>query len=287
MCLPHDIENKSKLHPKLQPLNTFYLMSDEPTGNGNRLVKTHDGSHTVYSSQFDQHYHNPNGAIAESRYIFFEQTGLVDRLSSDRPITIFEVGFGTGLSLMLLLDYYLSKGSHAEITYYSVEGFPLQPETVDGFNYADHLNHPEVQHSVTDLFSQIEPGDNHIQIHDRITVRLFNGLFADLDWQEQNVQANYIFQDAFSPDVNGELWTGTVFKQLQKYSADDVILSTYCAASKVQGAMAWAGWKVGKTQGALGKREMILAALDAQQLEGCKKVNEERYARRYEQGDFD
>ncbi|MCW9707604.1 tRNA (5-methylaminomethyl-2-thiouridine)(34)-methyltransferase MnmD [Fodinibius salsisoli] len=262
-------------------------MSEEPTGNGNRLVETRDGSHTVYSSQFDQHYHNPNGAVAESRYVFFEQTGLLDRLASANQITIFEVGFGTGLNLMLLMDYYLSEDSQAKITYFSVEGFPLQPDTVTNFNFTNHLTHPEAQHAVTDFFSQIKKGNNQFQIADRISVHLFNGLFEDIDCKKQEVQANYIFHDAFSPDVNGELWTGETFKKLRAYSADDVILSTYCAASKAQGALAWAGWKVGKTRGALGKREMILAALDSHQLEGCKQVNEERYARRYEQGDFD
>jgi tRNA U34 5-methylaminomethyl-2-thiouridine-forming methyltransferase MnmC len=263
-------------------------MSDQRTENDNRLVETRDGSHTVYSPQFDQHYHNPNGAVAESRYVFFEQTGLLDKLrSSDHPITIFEVGFGTGLNLMLLLDYCLSKDSQAKITYFSVEGFPLQPDTVNDFNFTDHLTHPEAQHAVTDLFSQLKPGNNQFQVADRITVHLFNGLFSDIDWKESDVQANYIFHDAFSPDVNGELWTGQTFSQLRAYGADDVILSTYCAASQAQGALAWAGWKIGKTRGALGKREMILAALDPHQLDGSKRVDEERYARRYEEGDFD
>ncbi len=61
-------------------------MSDHSI-TGNRLVETRDGSHTVYSPQFDQHYHNPNGAVAESRYVFFKQNGLSEKEGglSDRP----------------------------------------------------------------------------------------------------------------------------------------------------------------------------------------------------------
>lgn len=261
-------------------------MPNDRSDIDNRVVETRDGSPTVYSSQFDQHYHNPNGAIAESRYVFFEQTDLLDKLSTSANISIFEIGFGTGLNLMLLLDYYLSKNSQANITYFSVEGFPLKPETVNNFNYSDHLAYPEVHSRITDLFSHFSPGHNRFLLDDHITVHLFNGLFADLNFKEYDLQPSYIFHDAFSPDVNAELWTGDVFRQLKKFSAQDVILSTYCAASQVQGAMAWAGWKVGKTQGALGKREMILAALDADQIQNTKRINEEHYAHRYAEGDF-
>src|SRR5699024_12444280 len=97
-------------------------MSENNTEN--RLVETRDGSHTIYSSRFDQHYHNPNGAIAESKYVFFEQTGLIDALKEKDEITILEVGFGTGLNLMLLYDYCLQTDSKSRINYFSVEGFP-------------------------------------------------------------------------------------------------------------------------------------------------------------------
>ena len=250
----------------------------------NKLVETRDGSHTVYSSKFDQHYHNPNGAVAESRYVFFEQTDLLEVLQTEEEITILEIGFGTGLNLMLLLDYYLAKKASANIQYFSIEGFPLSPETVNGFNYASHINHQEAVHSVTDIFTNLSKGINHFEVHPNITVQLFNGLFDDFN--SDSLQADYLFHDAFSPDANPDLWSGDVFKKLKKLSSNTVVLSTYCAASKAQGAMAWAGWKIGKTRGALGKREMIIGALDADRLNGLKRVNEERYARRYEEGDF-
>src|SRR5699024_7018405 len=257
-------------------------MSENNTEN--RLVETRDGSHTVYSSQFDQHYHNPNGAIAESRYVFFEQTGLPEALAAEEPITILEVGFGTGLNLMVLLDYYLAADSQITINYYSVEGFPLKPETARNFNYSQYLDHPEAANSLTDLFDDLSEGLNHFKPHKNVSVHLFKGLFEDFD--PGLIKPNFSFPDAFSPEANPELWTGEVFKKLHRLSAKDVLLSTYCAASNVQGAMAWAGWKVAKARGALGKREMILAALDGNRLVGHKRINEEHYARRYEEGDF-
>lgn len=259
-------------------------MTDE-TPEESRLVETRDGSHTVYSSRFDQHYHNPNGAVAESQYVFFEQTGLLEDLQTRDRLTILEVGFGTGLNLLLLMDYCLNLNHGIKIDYYSVEGFPLSAGTATQFNYGQHLDHPEVTSELTPIFSNLSEGMNHFEVADNLTLHLFYGMFED--FTPQNVRANYIFHDAFSPDANPELWTGETFQKLGKFSAEDVILSTYSAASAAQGALAWAGWKIAKTQGALGKREMMLAALDADRLGSHKRINEERYAQRYEEGDFD
>lgn len=253
--------------------------------SGNHLVETRDGSHTVYSSQFDQHYHNPNGAVAESRYVFFEQTSLPEALSKQEDITILELGFGTGLNLMLLLDYYLSRHSETHIQYYTIEAFPLKTDLVQQFNYQNYLNHPKIVPEIIALFNDLRDGFNHFTLLDNIDVHLFNGFFSDLS-PDESIAADYIFHDAFSPDTNPDLWTGEVYETLVWHSHPDVILSTYCAASKVQGAMAWAGWKVAKAQGAMGKREMIVASLSDEPLSHLKRINEERLARRYEEEDF-
>lgn len=251
----------------------------------NQLVETRDGSHTVYSSQFDQHYHNPNGAVAESRYVFFEQTGLPEDLSKQEDITILELGFGTGLNLMLLLDYYLNRQSEVHIHYYTIEAFPLKTEIVQQFNYQDYLTHPQTVRKVIALFNDLQEGFNHFTLLGNIDVHLFNGFFSDFS-PDESIGADYIFHDAFSPDTNPDLWTGKVFETLARHSHPEVILSTYCAASKVQGAMAWAGWKVAKAQGALGKREMIVASLSEEPLSHLERINEQRLARRYEEEDF-
>lgn len=259
-------------------------MSEELPDTESELVLTRDGSHTVYSPRFDQHYHNPNGAIAESRYVFFEQTGLLEDLKNRDTITILEIGFGTGLNLMLLLDYCLSQNSQTQINYYTVEAFPLPPEMIAGLNYEEHLEHPEISAEVADIFRELERGMNRFSLHERISVHLFNGFFEDFPQLDMGTQ--YVFHDAFSPDVNADLWRGEVFKKIAGLSAEDVILSTYCAASGAKGAMAWAGWKLAKSRGALGKREMTLAALTPERLDNFERIDEERLSKRYERGDF-
>ncbi|MGD8747101.1 MAG: tRNA (5-methylaminomethyl-2-thiouridine)(34)-methyltransferase MnmD [Balneolaceae bacterium] len=250
----------------------------------NELVLTRDGSHTVYSSLFDQHYHNPNGAVAENRYVFFEQNGLLNNLRGNSNINILEIGFGTGLNLLLLLDYYVEHSCKNKINFYSVEGFPLSPDTAAHLNFREHVKHPGLISGVTEIFSDLSEGMNRFNFLKDISVHIYYGMFND--FKIDDIRADYIFHDAFSPDVNPELWTGEVFKRIKQMSAQDVMLSTYCAASRARGALAWAGWKIARAQGALGKREMTLAALDTGRLGELKRVNEERLARRYQEGDF-
>lgn len=248
------------------------------------VVATRDGSDTIYSSKFDQHYHNPNGAVAESKHVFFEQFQLLDDIRNSAPITILEIGFGTGLNLLLLMDYLLEMDSESKVEFYTIEGFPISSQTAKILNYDQHLNHPKLADHLPAIFDRLSDGMNTFSLNSQVTLHLFRGLFEDFN--SDIVQADYIFHDAFSPDVNPELWTGKTFKKISHCSNSDAVLTTYCAASKAQGAMAWAGWKVAKTQGALGKREMIVASLSEESLSDFKRINEEHYARRYDKGDF-
>ncbi|MEL7832691.1 tRNA (5-methylaminomethyl-2-thiouridine)(34)-methyltransferase MnmD [Fodinibius sp. Rm-B-1B1-1] len=259
-------------------------MSD-PSNEKPKIEETRDGSHTLYSPQFDQHYHNPNGAVAESKHVFFEQSGLLGALTNRDHITILEIGFGTGLNFLLLMDYWQELDTEVRIDYYSIEAFPIDTETAQNLNFEQHLNHPNLAKHLPKIFANLSDGMNQVSFADSINLHLFKGLFEDFN--PEKIQTDYIFQDAFSPDVNPELWTGKTFKKLASLSRKNVILSTYCAASKVQGAMASAGWHVAKTQGALGKREMIVASLSEEPLSDFKRINKKRYARRYEEGDFD
>ncbi len=248
------------------------------------IVETRDGSHTIYSKHFNQHYHNPNGAVAESRYVFFEQTKLLKDLKQRDKMEILEIGFGTGLNLLLLMDYYLSTGSTAQITYHSIEAYPLKPGIAEKFNFREHISHPDLVPVVTEIFNDLSDEYNEFEVHPNITLNLFKGFFED--YNPDNIAADYIFHDAFSPDANKELWTGEVFKKLKSWSSGDAVLTTYSAASAARGAMAWAGWKIARTRGALGKREMTVASPDPEKIAHLERANEERLADRYNEDDF-
>ena len=252
----------------------------------NKIHITKDGSSTLFSDHFRQFYHNPNGAASESLHVFFEKPGVIDFLKSAGSLTILEVGFGTGLNFLLLLDVCLQYNFKIPVHFYSVEAFPVDKKTAMDFDFRSHLQNPELNDELPLFFEDLKSGMNQLSSkkYPAAELHLFYGFFDE--FKTPDLKADFIFHDPFSPEVNEELWTSEVFSKLAKFSKDSVILSTYCAASKARGAMAAAGWKVVRAEGALGKREMTLAALQEDRLQGLKRINEEKLAERYRSGDF-
>lgn len=256
------------------------------------IKKTGDGSTSLYSPKFDQLYHNPHGAVSESRHVFFKTNGLYKALREQSSVNIFEVGFGTGLNLLLVLDYLKEKNLETNVLFYSVEAFPIDADLTEDFEFK---NEPGLRKSLLILRSILQdltPGMNRVEITSNLSIHLYFGSFDDLFEEHEKSslfedKMDFILHDAFSPEVNEELWTPNVFQKLSDVSKNDAVLATYCAASSARAAMAVAGWKVARAPGAVGKREMTLASLDTDKLEDFKRVNEARLAERFEEGDFD
>lgn len=247
-----------------------------------------DGSSTLYSNQFGQFYHNPNGAFLESNHVFFDTPKVDDALRQYQDsLTFLEIGFGTGLNLLLLMDRYLTLERELPVHFYSVEAFPVSEDVAKTFNYSEYLMNPELTDVIPTIFARLKPGMNYFEPlpGKNIYVHLFQGYFDVLD--ETAHKADFIFHDAFSPEVNPELWTVNCFQKLATFSSKRAVLATYCAASKARAAMAKAGWKLAKAPGALGKREMTIASQSENKLSDLKRVNEFRLIERYDNGDFE
>lgn len=254
--------------------------------NSVHISRTRDGSTTLYSDRFGQHYHNPNGAVAESRQVFFETAGVPAILEKKDQLTVFETGFGTGLNLILMLDYLSRTGSRCSVQYVSIEAYPIPATRAEDLDFGDELTIPEPGLLLRRIFSTLEPGWNCFEVSDQCTLHLFNGMFDDLTDLPEVKSAGLFFHDPFSPEVNAELWTREVFGKLLGMAEYESVLVTYCAASSARAAMAAAGWHVARAPGALGKREMTIASPDAGCLSSFKRVNEERLKKRYDAGDF-
>lgn len=263
------------------------IFDTEISDMSTKIHQTKDGSSTLYSDQFSQYYHNPNGAATESLYVFFETSGLINFLQDATSLTVLEVGFGTGLNFLLLADIIKAQQINIPVRFYSIEAYPVDEETAKGFDFSDHINHKELDQILPEVFKKLEPGMNTFEPIDDLDIELnlFCGTFEDFNPIE--LRADFIFHDPFSPEVNEELWTLDTFSKLRSYSNPEAVLATYCAASKARGAMCAAEWFVAKAQGALGKREMTIAALSEEKLSSFKRVNEKRLAQRYNTGDFD
>ena len=138
------------------------------------LEQTADGSYTLYVPELDEHYHSVNGAVQESRHVFIE-AGL-HQLEREE-ITVFEVGFGTGLNAFLtLLD---AEQHRKRITYYSAELYPLRMEVVQSLNYGELISEERKE----DFYALHEaewnvsvPITEHFVLHKTILLQEFQDL---------------------------------------------------------------------------------------------------------------
>ncbi|MEX2639653.1 MAG: tRNA (5-methylaminomethyl-2-thiouridine)(34)-methyltransferase MnmD [Balneolales bacterium] len=220
------------------------------------IVTCKDGSHTLFSPAYNQHYHNPNGAVQESLHIFFNANGLLGAMEAGQDLSILEIGFGTGLNLMLLADLHHHVQSDSVIDFYSIEARLIDRATAGKLNYGAYLEKPELMNALPDICNAL-PGMNTFVMAGQVRLHLFNGLFAD--FHDPSLKADFILHDPFSPGVNAELWTPQTFTKLRTLASARCILSTYSSAAKARDAMTKGGWRPKKVPGTLGKREMTVA----------------------------
>jgi tRNA U34 5-methylaminomethyl-2-thiouridine-forming methyltransferase MnmC len=85
-------------------VNNSDRKSIDVVGEPLKILFTDDGSQTLVSTSFGETYNSGSGAVTESAVVFVRNSGFVRRLAaSQNPISILEVGFGTGLNLLTTL----------------------------------------------------------------------------------------------------------------------------------------------------------------------------------------
>ena len=212
------------------------------------LVKTSDGSDTLYLKDIDEHYHSTHGAIQESNHVFIEAGLLTWNKSS---LTIFEVGFGTGLNAYLSILESIKK--ELVIYYITVEKYPLPAEIWKSLNYP-HI----IENGNPLLFKNIHaaPWNQEVNITPFFSILKLSADLLLLDLLALPF-FDLVYYDAFSPEKQPELWETSVFKQLADHCNPEAKIVTYCAKGAVRRSMKEAGFIPERIPGPPGKREML------------------------------
>ena len=212
------------------------------------LVKTDDGSDTLYIKEIGEHYHSTFGAIQESLHIFIE-AGL--RNCEQSALTLFEVGFGTGLNAYLTLLETLKTGR--TIRYITVEKYPLSSAIWEALNYPAVISDGEPK-----LFRKIHEAywNEEVKITDYFSIFKLSSDLSDVDYSTLPL-FDLIYFDAFSPGKQPELWLTSVFRQISDQCAPTGKIVTYCAKGEVRRSLNEAGFITERIPGPYGKREML------------------------------
>ena len=95
-----------------------------------KIIITNDGSNSLYVPELDEHYHSVYGAVQESMHVYINN-GF--NFCSINPISILEIGFGTGLNAFL--TYLESKKTNRIVNYTAIELYPVEDNVVRQLNY--------------------------------------------------------------------------------------------------------------------------------------------------------
>ncbi len=215
------------------------------------LLTTADGSATIAIPELQVTYHSRRGAVRESVHVFI-QAGLHYGLRQpfQKPIYLFEMGFGTGLNALLTLLE--AEKLQIPIHYTAVELYPLAAEETTALNYPDVLGiDPALFQQLHTSRWQRDVALTHFFTLHKVATSLHEFTPAQL--------FHLVYYDAFAPAAQPELWTVEVFKKLYELLQPGGILVTYCAKGDVRRALAAAGFGVKKLPGPPGKREMLRA----------------------------
>jgi tRNA U34 5-methylaminomethyl-2-thiouridine-forming methyltransferase MnmC len=224
-----------------------------------RLTLTADGSKTLHSERYAQTFHSDKGAVTESKHVFLESSEVAPNLRIGKRQRVLEVGFGTGLNFFLTADVALKH--QASLTYIALEKTVLATKVIQQLGYENYLENKDVLESYlifrASLLDEVVDGQ---YIFEYKTVRL-ELLIGEATTQTFGVNTfDAVYQDAFSPDANAELWSEDFFKQLYDVLKLNGKLTTYSVKGDVRRTLQKVGFGVEKRPGPVGgKREMLLA----------------------------
>ena len=212
------------------------------------IIHTKDGSTTIHLPEWEESYHSKHGAIQEAYHVFIKN-GL--SLFDSRPITILEIGFGTGLNSFI--TYLESKKNNQAIDYVGVEAYPVLIDEAMQMNYPNEIDANE--HPIYKQMHQCN-WEQENTLSDIFTLTKRKQFFQDI---QDEAAFDLIYFDAFGFRVQPELWSEEIFADMYKALKPKGVLVTYACRTSIKNAMLSAGFSVEKLQGAPGKREMLRA----------------------------
>ncbi len=221
----------------------------------NELFISQDGSQSILSSKFGVPYHSKYGAVTESKHVFIE-AGLSYWLSKNRrdsEIKIFEMGLGTGLNVLLSLDY--ADLNKLKLHYTAIELFPLIKDTYSKLEYSKFLKNKDLHNHLTSIH-QTKSLETIALLPNNFS---FTKILGDITKEELPVNQDIVFFDAFAPTSQSELWEIPLLTKMYDILNSNGVLVSYCAKGSFKRNLKTAGFNVESIPGPPGKREMTRA----------------------------
>lgn len=228
-------------------------------------VLTQDGTYTVRHPVYEEEFHSWQGARFESDELYMKASGFQDALTyRTDSIGVLDVGLGLGYNALMTLETWMKSPGICDLHMVSLEQTEellqglVSPETgwKDGWSpewrdWSQKLN-KEAQGLWRAEFVHPVSGKRFSWVAYVGDARNISLPSASLD---------FIWQDAFSPKKNPELWTAEWFEKIRAASRSSACIVTYSVARIVKDNLNAAGWDYQRVQAAGQKRQWLKALL--------------------------
>ena len=206
------------------------------------------------ATAFDDPYYSLDNGLAETQHVFLTGNDLPARFSGDFHIA--ELGFGTGLNLLVSWAAWAEAGKPGAVRFTSFEAFPMDLNEMR--QALDHF--PQLSNYADTLLSEWAPGQGPIALTDGPILHVITG-DARTNVPHWNDQADAWFLDGFSPAKNPELWEPDLLQAVGKHTKPGGTAATYSAAGHIRCGLADAGYDVTRVRGFGRKRHMTIARM--------------------------
>jgi len=216
-----------------------------------KIIQTDDGTYTIYMDDYNQAMHTTSGAYNESILKHIGPSKILENELNE--INILDIGFGVGYNVLAAIYEIDKNESKSKYNIISLEKEKDFSEMLGNITFNDERD--DYYKTVIEAYEKGESSykNINIKIHfddARKTVKQFTSEKFDT-----------IFQDAFSPYHNPELWSFNFFKELARIIKKEGLLTTYSSAPQIRKALVMSGFHISRGPSVGNKREGTIASL--------------------------
>ena len=194
-------------------------------------VKTNDDTFTLKSLEYNECYHSSEGALRETYYKHVSVMVDIAEDINDEEIRILDICFGLGFNTFVSI---LNKPKNKKLKIFSPELDLDLIKSLKNFKYPKEFE--KIKHIIEKVSNDLYYKDDFIEIE------VANENAREYVKKLKNI--HIIYQDAFSPKVNKELWTIEYFRDLKNILNKNGVITTYSVATPVRCALYKLGFKL-------------------------------------------
>lgn len=217
------------------------------------IKTTSDGSKTLFITELNEGYHSGHGALQEAKHVFIEN-GY--KLAINSEINILELGFGTGLNVLVTIDEFLKTDKNHTVRYYSIEKYPVLEEEILALDYPTLFSRPEMEA----IFRKMHEAEweKEMELLPGFFLTKIEGDFMDLP-TFPIPGVDLVYFDCFGARVQPDLWEVPLLEKVASKMKEGAMLTTYASKGSLRRNLQSLNLEVTKRPGPPGKREMITA----------------------------